>query len=198
MEWGPNAVYGIVAIIITLGGLMGRGMPLRGFAKYSATWLAIGGVVYGLTLYRSELGDIWARARADLGGSPVQAASGGVTSIRRSDDGHFWVDALVNGHPARFLVDSGATVTALNAQTARAAGVAVNRNDSPIVVETANGLINTWPGTAQSINVGSIRVSAINISVSDVAGSENLLGMNWLDRLGRWHVDGDVMTFEPR
>ena len=39
-------------------------------------------------------------------------------------DGHFWVDAQVNGKTVKFLVDSGATVTTIDRDTALEAGVA--------------------------------------------------------------------------
>jgi hypothetical protein len=36
-----------------------------------------------------------------------------------SDDGHFWLQASINGLPRRFLVDTGATLTAISESTAR-------------------------------------------------------------------------------
>ena len=41
-------------------------------------------------------------------------------------DGHFWVDATVNGRDVKFLVDSGATMTTIDRETAQRAGVQVS------------------------------------------------------------------------
>src|SRR5688500_6079381 len=43
--------------------------------------------------------------------------------LQRSADGHFYVDAQVNGARIRFLVDTGATFVALTAADARRAGI---------------------------------------------------------------------------
>src|SRR5689334_9050019 len=45
------------------------------------------------------------------------------TRIRRAPNGHFFVNALVNGQPVRFLVDTGATTVALTVEDARRVGV---------------------------------------------------------------------------
>ena len=34
-------------------------------------------------------------------------------------DGHFWVDAKLNGRDVKFLVDSGATTTTIDRNTAK-------------------------------------------------------------------------------
>ena len=48
-----------------------------------------------------------------------QSTESGEASIAKSTDGHFWANAEVDGHPVRFLVDTGATAVALTADDAR-------------------------------------------------------------------------------
>jgi len=43
-----------------------------------------------------------------------QQVAGKELKVTMASDGHFWVDATINGVPRRMLIDSGATVTALS------------------------------------------------------------------------------------
>ena len=67
----------------------------------------------------------------------------------------------------------------------------------PLIVDTANGTIETWPGQIDDIAVGSISMPSLAVQVSDVPDSVNLLGMNWLSALRRWRVEGREMILEP-
>jgi aspartyl protease family protein len=55
----------------------------------------------------------------------VQLA-GDVIRVPLAVDGHFWIQAEVNGVPVDFLVDSGATMTTIGRKTAALAGVPVS------------------------------------------------------------------------
>jgi len=44
----------------------------------------------------------------------------GEASIAKSSDGHFWAEAEVDGHPVRFLVDTGATAKLVREMLPRA------------------------------------------------------------------------------
>jgi aspartyl protease family protein len=194
---GPTLIWGVTMIVLVASSLIARRIPMAQFFRYLLLWAVIGTGVYGLVLFRGEIGQVWDRARADLGiGSPV-TVSGSETIVRKSTDGHFWIEGTMNNRPVRFLIDSGATVTAVNAEDALAAGLIVDRSDFPEVVITANGPINSWRSVAGTLSLGSIRVENMPVHVSDVEGSENLLGMNWLSRLRSWRVEGDRMILTP-
>jgi aspartyl protease family protein len=44
-------------------------------------------------------------------------------SIRKSADGHYWAEGLVDGKAVRFLVDTGATAVSLTLEDARRLGI---------------------------------------------------------------------------
>jgi aspartyl protease family protein len=74
-----------------------------------------------------------------------------------ASDGHFWVEATVNGQPQHFLIDTGATVTGLSQSSARKAGIAPDPGEAAYEVNTANGTIWVTTGTAASLEFGSIK-----------------------------------------
>ena len=110
------------------------------------------------------------------------------TRIPMAIDGHFWVDAKVNGKDVKFLVDSGATMTTIDRQTAGAAGLPVTgRRDQ--FVRTGNGVIRVSSSRASEIQVGGIIRRDVGVQIAD-NDDLNVLGMNYLSSLSRWGVEG--------
>lgn len=190
---GPTLIWGTIVIVSIVGSLMARQLRWGQVARYATAWLTIFALVYGLFLFRADLNHVWQRAAADLSGANAATVSGNRTILHRAEDGHFWADASVNGASVRFLLDSGATTTTISADTADHIGVAANRSSFPIVVDTANGMANSWPLGDVTITVGSISVEDLALHMSEQRDGANLLGMNWLNRLGGWEVRGDEM-----
>lgn len=112
-------------------------------------------------------------------------------------DGHFWVDATVNGAPARFLIDSGASVTALSVPTARAAGLNFDLNGPSVKMMTANGKIDAQRSTVSTLAISPIHASDLDIVVSPAFGNVNVIGMNFLSRLKSWGVQDGEMVLTP-
>lgn len=194
---GTSLIWGVVMIVVLVSSLAARRMPIGQTLKYALAWVAIFVGLYGLVLFRDDLAMVWNRARVDLGGASQAGVRGAQTVIQRSEDGHFWVEGQVGGKEVEFLIDSGATTTSLTAGTARDLGLAVDRSGYPMVVMTANGPIENWPSEVPDLTVGSISTDELDVLVSDVPDSVNLLGMNWLSRLKSWRVEGREMVLEP-
>ena len=191
-------IWAVVMLTLVASSLIARRLPISTIVKYGLAWAVIFGGVYGVVLFRDELGEIWRRAKTDLTGDAVPQLVGATTVIHRQNDGHFWVDGKVRGRDVRFLIDSGATTTAITAETARQLEIAIDRSQPPHSVLTANGPIDTYAARIGPVLVGNISVDALDVLVSEVPDSENLLGMNWLNGLGGWHVEGQTMTLTPK
>jgi aspartyl protease family protein len=113
-----------------------------------------------------------------------------------SPDGHFWVDATVNGTKRRMLVDSGATVTAISEATARAAGVDTGMGLTPVILRTANGATAARTGSIDELHVGNI--VARNLKVVSSPGLDlDVIGMNFLSQLQSWRVEGRTLVLVP-
>ena len=187
-----GGVYIVMALMLVVSALMMRREPFARLATYALAWIAIFGAGFIIFTFRDNLGWVWQRVRAEATGEPVRVGS--QLRIPMAIDGHFWVEATVNGEPVKFLVDSGATMTTIDRETAARTGVSVSRNANQMV-RTGNGFIRVASGRAEQLSVGTIRRESFPVHVTDSA-ELNVLGMNFLSTLERWGVEGRWLVLE--
>ena len=197
MENGPSLIWGVVCIILLISSLGARRLPLGQVAKMALAWIAIFAALFAIFSFRFEFIQIWERMKADISGVSGQSVTGETIQVRRQDDGHYWLLVDVNNNPVRFMIDSGATTTAANANTAKDTGIKVEANGYPIILSTANGRVTAQRGTVASLKIGSHELKEHQVVVSESFGDVNVLGMNFLDSMQRWKVEANVMTLEP-
>ena len=195
MEDGPSLIWGVVCILLLASSLAARRLPLTYIAKAALAWIAIFAALFAIFSFRFEFISIWERVKADISGTAGQSISGEAIELRRQDDGHYWIMVDINGKPVRFMVDSGATMTAINATTAKEAGV--EANGYPIILSTANGRVAAKRATVQSLVVGPHKIENHPVVVSESFGDVNLLGMNFLNNMQSWRVEANKMILIP-
>jgi len=188
----PNALYYVMVLVLVLSSLVSMRLPLGKVAKMAAAWVAIFGIAFVLFAFRGEFSGFADRMRAEATGSPI--LEGDEVRIPVADDGHFWVDASVNGHRASFLVDSGASVTTVSDKMAREAGISTT--GTTIYVDTANGRAPVRQAYADKLAVGTIERADFPIDVND-RDQSNVLGMNFLSSLHSWRVEGHDLVLHP-
>jgi aspartyl protease family protein len=181
-----GGVYILMAMMLVLGALMTRREPAAKLVKMALAWVVIFAAGFVLFTFRDDFGYLAERLKAEAIGTPV--TEGRVTRIPMAIDGHFWVHAKLNGENIRFLVDSGATMTTIDRQTARDAGVKVSPRADEFV-RTGNGIIRVARGRADELTVGDIVRKDVGLQVAD-NDDLNVLGMNYLSTLSRWGVEG--------
>jgi aspartyl protease family protein len=181
-----GGVYILMAIMLVLGALMSRREPAAKLLTMAMAWVVIFGAGFVLFTFRDDFGYLAQRLKAEALGSPV--TDGEVTRIPMAVDGHFWVQAKLNGRDVKFLVDSGATMTTIDRDTAKAAGVPVSEKADQFV-RTGNGMIRVSSGRADELAVGEIVRRDVGLQVAD-NDNLNVLGMNYLSTLSRWGVEG--------
>ena len=119
-------------------------------------------------------------------------ATDGAIEIRRGPDGHYHWPGRVNGVAVDFLVDTGATRTALPEALARAAGLVV---EGRVQSATAGGVVTGWVGRGDLQLQGGVQVDRLPITVLPALGAP-LLGMDVLGRLRFSQADG-VLRLRP-
>ena len=119
----PYLIYAILLLVLMASGLIARRLPMKQYAKMIAAWVGIFAVAFVLMSFRPEMSMAWERIKGELTGAPRQSSDDQGIRLVRQDDGHFWLRAAINNQNVDFMVDSGATTTAINANTARQIGL---------------------------------------------------------------------------
>lgn len=191
-DWQNLVIYavGIAVIILILQRLPYVGGIIRVLFSFAILAFAV-----FLLLQQAPYQPTLARLTETLG-LDNQTVAGDELRVRMSPDGHFWVDASINGVKRRLLIDSGATVTALSADTARAAGVDTGSGLTPVILRTANGASAAQTGSIDELRVGNI--VARNLKVVSAPGLDlDVIGMNFLSQLDSWRVEGRTLILVP-
>ena len=117
----------------------------------------------------------------------------GAIEIRRGPDGHYHWPGRVNGIDVEFLVDTGATSTALPLALAERAGL---RGEGRVVSSTAGGTVRGTLARADIELEGGVRAERLRVAVLPNLAAP-LLGMDVLSQLRFTQQDG-VLRLTPR
>ena len=192
-----SLIYSLLLLVLVGSALVSRSLPIGQTLKMALGWVGIFALIFLLVSFRPEMKLIWGRVTGELGLASGPQISGAPMTLRKREDGHFWVDADVNGHRVEFMVDSGATFTALSAPAARNAGVEPDAFSMKIAIGTANGTIEADRATVSELRLGSLVMQDHAIVVAEAFGDTNVLGMNFLSALKSWRVEGSSMILTP-
>lgn len=149
--------------------------------KLITTWLLLGVLVF--------VGIQWWLHRAQQ--TRFEAKGEGV-EIRRSSDGHYHWPGRINGREVDFLIDTGATGTAVSTTLAR------ELNLQPIDTvqsNTAGGIVTGQVVRADLELRGGVSVQRLLVVALPGLGANPLLGMDVLGRL-RWQQRDAVLRIE--
>ena len=189
-------IYLLAILVFVASAFMVRRVPIGQGLKMFAGWVVIFLAAFVAFQMKDDIvgfaNQVLDERRAESTGLQV----GGNLEIKQSLDGHFWVDARINGEPARFLVDSGATTTSISVETARRAGIEPN-SSIPAIVRTANGTVSVDRGRAERLQVGHIVREDVGVHISEGFGETNVLGMNFLSSLSGWGVERNRLILKP-
>jgi len=144
--------------------------------KIVTAWLLLGLLVF--------LGFQWWQHRQQQ--SSFQA-DGGVIEIRRGPDGHYHWPGNINGREVDFLVDTGATSTAISAALAlelRLESIGQVRSN------TAGGVVTGQLVRADVALRGGVTAQRLRMVALAALGDRPLLGMDVLGRLRLQQRDG--------
>jgi aspartyl protease family protein len=163
--------------------------------------LIFAGLMVAAATYMAQTADKMTTA------TPARATSAGVQepaqtgtrslSIARDARGHFQTEGRIDGQRIGFMVDTGASVIALNEKSAARFGLRPSRGDYNATVATANGTIKAARTRLAMVELGGLVVRDVEAMVlPDEALSENLLGLSFLSKLKRFEYAGGKMVLE--
>jgi aspartyl protease family protein len=111
--------------------------------------------------------------------------------LKRDSDGHFYVDAQVNGARVRFLVDTGASVVALTPADAQRAGIGLPSDRSWAI--GASGEVEVIPVSIDRLAVGALSANNVRAAVAPSL-PVSLLGQSFLSQVGAVEIRDDTMV----
>jgi aspartyl protease family protein len=149
------------------------------------------------------------RYYANLGPAPVASAPSSMTlatpagsaasrsvTLRQGGNGHFQLEAIVDGRRLDFLVDTGATSIALRESDAAWIGLHPAARDYTGLSATANGIVRIAPVTLNRVEVSDIVLyNVAAVVIPDQSLGQNLLGMSFLSRV-RWQQENGRLVLE--
>lgn len=187
----PLVILAAIAVIV----LALRLPMVRALVRFTV-WGALALLLFVAIDQRERLG-FGAGPLGELIVTDGQRVVGEELRIRMSSDGHFWARVSFGGIERRMLVDSGATLTAVNAATAEAAGLEPRDELLPVILRTANGDIRARTAEIAELRLGNIVARELPVVVSPAFGRVDVLGMNFLSRLKSWRVEGKTLILMP-
>lgn len=149
--------------------------------KLATVWLLI-----GLTLF---LGFSWWQAQQRQSRVTLD---GGAIEIRRSDDGHYHWRGRIGGREVDFLVDTGATATALPQRLAEQLQL---EPESRVRSSTAGGVVQGYLARVDIELEGGVHARRLQVTVLP-ALERPLLGMDILSKM-RFSQQSGVLRIEP-
>ena len=153
---------------------------LPGWLKPTTVWLLLGLMLFlGVQAWQAQQ----RATRFTVDGQTLE--------IRRSDDGHYHWPGRIGNREVEFLVDTGATGTAIPATLARELGLQVVGS---MQSSTAGGVVSGQFVVGDLQLEGGVRAERLRMAALPNLASP-LLGMDVLGRL-RWQQDAGVMKVE--
>ena len=114
--------------------------------------------------------------------------------LAADERGHFTAEFKLNGRRVVAMVDTGATLVAINVSTARRIGIQLAPEDFKYKVDTANGMARAATATIDKLQIGKIFVANVEaVVLDDSALNSTLMGMSFLKRLGKFQVEDGAL-----
>lgn len=184
----------LLIALIGSGGAFSRISFTKGL-RDAAIWLGILLLIALAYSYRADIKGT--RLYGTLVPNSVQITADGALRVSRAEDGHFHMEAEINGAPESFLVDTGATDITLSQRAAEAAGFDTQSLNYSRSYQTANGTVSGAPVQLDSMTVGPVTLRNLPASVNKGEMNESLLGMAFLNQFKSYQVEDNTLTLYP-
>lgn len=131
------------------------------------------------------------KAAVETGRNAARYTGNRSAVISADPSGHFTGLFAINGRKEEGLVDTGASMVAINISTAQRLGIARTDLDFRYAVDTANGKARAAYVRLNRVEIGPVRMENVGAMVlDDKALSGTLIGMSFLKGLSSYRVEG--------
>lgn len=185
----------VILLIVIAAGVFARRRSFSDLFGSVLLWAGLFGIALVGYTYRDDLSGVAARVFGELmPGQAIVDASAGTVTFRSGRDGHFQINADVNGADVRLIFDTGASAVVLTSADASRAGIDVDNLRFNVPVSTANGTGRAAIVRLDRIDIGGIVRNNIRAFVAEPhALDTSLLGMSFLETLTRYSVSSNSL-----
>lgn len=196
---GTGDVLGLVYLLIWLtvlgsGILLWRDLKPGTALKSVGIWALIFLVLVAGYSFRHEFAALKDRVLGELNPAMTVRTGERALSVRAAGDGHFYLEAAVNGRTLRFLVDTGASDIVLSRDDAERAGIDPESLRFTNRYSTANGTVLGAPVRLGRFEVGPLRFRDLPASVNGGEMRGSLLGIAFLKLFRSFEVRDGTLT----
>jgi aspartyl protease family protein len=191
-DWQNFSYLALLVVVLTAGIISRKELSLNKTVKYLAAWAGIAIFLVALYSYRHEFADFKHRILHEINPATPQNKAGLIV-INISQDGHFYVNALVNGAEIRFMVDTGASDIAINLNDAKKMSLNIKTLIFNKRYQTANGMSLGAGVILDEVEIAGVKFMNLGASVNGGNMGVSLLGMSFLNKLKRYEVYQDKL-----
>lgn len=190
-DWQSFASLSLILVMLVSSLLSRREMAFSKTLKYLALWSLIGLVTIALYAYRFEFSDFKTRIMGEINPSSVRINNAGELEITLSNDGHFYINAEINGVPVLFMIDTGASDIVISREQAKRVGINPQELVFDKPYQTANG--KSWGARVKldKVKVGNVVFRDVSASVNNADMGTSLLGMSFLRQFKKYEFYRD-------
>jgi aspartyl protease family protein len=141
------------------------------------------------------IGILWPTAHAPAPARTVDDGTRKETVIKRRGNGHFYVDAQVNGELVNFVVDTGAFGVALPVETARRLNIPFSESEFVPIGSGASGPVRGKMIVLDRVSIEGKEVRHVEGAIAEGL-DQPLLGQTYLSRLSSVEMSGDYMRLQ--
>ena len=185
---------GVLALMVSFFAAKAAASDFFRLLKPALAWAAIFFVVLTAYSFRAELFLVRDRVLSNLLPDRGFSSSEQSMTFLKASDGHFYINAIVNGKPVLFMADTGATSISLTKGDAKKIGLDPEHLTYDGWASTANGEVRTARVRIDSIRVGKASLENMTAHVNPSNQGESLLGMSFFSRMENFNMQDDRLT----
>lgn len=163
-----------------------------------SAWCAIVLTVVAAYAFRFEMRYAYNRVLSALMPSYSWHNDEGQIVLSRSNDGHFYINALVNDVKIKFMVDTGASDVALTKRDAENLKFNLSTLRYSRKYSTANGISFAAPVTLNKFAIGNYIFKDVSAHIGQGELDTSLLGMSLIARFASFRIDNDLLILTMR
>jgi aspartyl protease family protein len=184
----PNALYlGLILIFLIINFFSNNREGVFTIIKYLSIWIIIALLALIAYSYRYELQSVKEKVTRELiPGTSTHDRKARKLILTRAQDGHFYLNSIINNQKIRFLIDTGASDVALSLNDARKIGINIKKINFDKIYHTANGKAYGASVILDHLIINNVKFKKVSASIMSSEMGISLLGMTFLNRLKKF------------